>query len=70
MPREPVTREVLRADELALRWGVSEKTLERWRNEGRGPKYMKLGSRIGYPLAAVFEFERAAGRISTSERDE
>lgn len=27
--------------QLANRWGVSEATLERWRSEGIGPRYLK-----------------------------
>lgn len=37
--------------QLAARWGMSEKTLERWRTLGTGPMYLKLGSRVMYPLA-------------------
>ena len=29
--------------ELCNRWQVSEATLERWRSEGVGPIYVKLG---------------------------
>lgn len=35
---------------LATRWCVSEATLERWRTEGIGPKYLKLGGRVLYLL--------------------
>ena len=37
-------------NELATRWGVSPKTLQRWRSEGRGPRYLKLSKRVSYPL--------------------
>ncbi len=43
-------RRVLNELELADRWGMSNKTLQRWRSEGRGPKYLKLSKRVGYPL--------------------
>jgi transposase-like protein len=33
---------VLSENELAERWGVNPKTLQRWRSEGRGPHYLKL----------------------------
>ena len=34
----PGDRRVLNENELAQRWGISPKTLRRWRREGRGPK--------------------------------
>lgn len=30
--------------------GVSPRTIEKWRLEGRGPKYCKLGRRVTYRL--------------------
>ena len=52
----PGDRRVLNENELAQRWGVSPKTLQRWRSEGRGPRYLKLSKRVGYPVDAVIEF--------------
>lgn len=43
--------------ELATRWSMTTKTLYRWRTQNRGPKYMKLGKRILYPLTSVEEYE-------------
>jgi predicted site-specific integrase-resolvase len=31
--------------QLANRWGVSEATLERWRSDGIGPRYLKQSIR-------------------------
>jgi len=64
----PGDRRVLNENELAQRWGVSPKTLQRWRSEGRGPRYLKLSKRVSYPLESVIEFERGALHDSTSER--
>ncbi len=64
----PIERRVLSETELAHRWGVSPKTLQRWRTEGRGPKYLKLSKRVTYPLDAITEYERCALHTSTSER--
>ncbi len=58
----------LNENELAQRWGLSPKTLQRWRSEGRGPRYLKLSKRVSYPLESVIEFERGALHDSTSER--
>jgi hypothetical protein len=36
----------LNQKQLAARWSISEATLERWRSEGMGPKFLKLCVRI------------------------
>lgn len=59
---------VLTEADLASRWGMSPKTLQRWRTEGRGPHYLKLGKRVSYPLKAVIAFEIGAQHISTSKK--
>ena len=64
----PGDRRVLNENALAQRWGISPKTLQRWRSEGRGPKYLKLSKRVSYPLDAVIDFETNALHDSTSER--
>ena len=56
----PGDRRVLNENELAQRWGISPKTLQRWRSEGRGPKYLKLSKRVTYPLDAILVFEEGA----------
>ena len=43
--------------ELAARWGMSPKTLQRWRALNVGPEYLKLGKKIMYPLADVEDYE-------------
>lgn len=45
--------------ELAQRWGISPKTLQRWRTEGRGPRYFKLSKRVCYPFDQILAFENA-----------
>ncbi len=67
-PPTPPERSMLRAEDLARRWRVSPKTLERWRREGDGPHYLKLGGRVSYPLDKVIEFEQDSTRKSTSRR--
>ncbi len=34
--------------QLVARWALSEATLERWRSEGIGPKFLKLCGRVLY----------------------
>ena len=43
--------------DLARRWRVSPRTLERWRWLGQGPAYLKLGAAIAYRLEDVEAFE-------------
>jgi predicted site-specific integrase-resolvase len=46
--------------ELAERWGISRRTLQRWRREGRAPVFLRLGRRIFYKIADIERFEEAA----------
>jgi hypothetical protein len=57
--------------EVARRWRLSPRTLERWRSQGRGPQYLKLGGTVLYRAADIAAFEAsrlhrptsAAGRL-------
>jgi hypothetical protein len=46
--------------DVARRWRVSPRTLERWRYVGTGPRY--LGGRVVYRLSDIEEYERGAVR--------
>ncbi|MCO6052365.1 helix-turn-helix domain-containing protein [Mesorhizobium sp. RP14(2022)] len=64
------TQEHLSQRELAKRWRLSPRTLERWRFTGTGPRFLKLGGRCVYRLQEVEAFESAqlrdkAGRTET-----
>ncbi|MCQ4159217.1 helix-turn-helix domain-containing protein [Roseomonas sp. GC11] len=48
--------------DLANRWGLSIRTLERWRYLNQGPAFLKLGGRILYRLEDVEAFEAAQAR--------
>lgn len=52
--------------ELAVRWGISPRTLERWRWTGEGPNYLKLGGRVAYRLVDIEAYERIIVRTRTS----
>lgn len=45
--------------ELATRWCISPRTLERWRWRGTGPRYIKIGGRVVYRLEDIEAFEAA-----------
>jgi predicted DNA-binding transcriptional regulator AlpA len=42
---------------LARRWGLSHRTLERWRETGEGPRFLKIGGRVVYRMAEIEAFE-------------
>jgi hypothetical protein len=42
---------------LGRRWGLSHRTLERWRHDGTGPAFLKIGGRVVYRLEDVQAFE-------------
>lgn len=67
----PAERCYLTETELANRWNLSPKTLQRWRGLGKGPLFAKFAKKIGYPLLGqrgVLDFERSILYQSTSQR--
>lgn len=65
----PPPKFTLSEADLASRWSMSPKTLQRWRMEGRGPIYLKMGKRVNYSLNAVIAFESCIQHVSTSQRE-
>lgn len=61
-------RIALNEHELAARWGLSVKTLRRWRQEHLGPVFCKFGARVTYLISEVETFERRVSRYSTSSQ--
>jgi hypothetical protein len=53
---------MLLQSELAKRWHMSPRTLERFRYEKKGPAYLKLGGRVVYRLDDIEAYE-AAGLV-------
>lgn len=45
--------------QLARRWSLSPRTLERWRWLRQGPEYLKIGGRVVYRTEDVVAFEAA-----------
>lgn len=45
-------------DQLAKRWQISPRTLERQRWIGEGPRYVKVGGLVRYRSTDVTEYER------------
>lgn len=44
--------------ELAAHWRVTPRTLQRWRAEGFGPAWLRIGGRILYLRDEVLDYER------------
>jgi hypothetical protein len=62
------TRTCLNQKDLAARWTISSRTLERWRWTGDGPAFLKIGGRVVYRLEDVLAYELDRLRRSTAER--
>lgn len=45
--------------ELAVHWGISRRTLQRWRKDGRGPRWLRIEGRVLYRIADIEQYERA-----------
>ncbi|WP_376094345.1 helix-turn-helix transcriptional regulator [Roseomonas sp. CCTCC AB2023176] len=54
---------------LAKRWGISPRTLERWRWLGQGPAYLKIGGSVAYREDDVLAYEAAQRRVATAETE-
>ena len=50
--------------QLARRWALSERTLERWRWRRKGPPFLKIGGRVVYRIDDIETFEAAQRRLS------
>ncbi len=54
---------------LARRWSISRRTLQRWRQLGIGPSFIRLRRRIVYTQAEVEAFEAAHEVKATTARE-
>ena len=61
-----ITRHLNQTD-LARRWRISPRTLERWRWLGQGPCFLKIGNRIAYRIEDIEAFEAAQLRACTGD---
>lgn len=52
-----INKPSLTENNLAERWGVSIKTLQDWRRQGKPPMYLKLGKSVRYPIEIIEKFE-------------
>lgn len=52
--------------DLAARWSISYRTIQRWRSDGGSLPHLKIGKSIRYPLEAVESFEAKNISIPTA----
>lgn len=57
----------LNQKQLAARWHVSEASLERWRCEGIGPKFLEICGRVLHRQADIEAYEERSLQTSTSQ---
>ena len=55
--------------QLARRWSLSPRTLERWRWLKEGPAFLKIGGRVVYKLEDIEQYEAAQRRVIANKRD-
>ncbi len=70
-PLTATEQHYLNEGELARRWGLSPKTLQRWRSEGVGAVFVKFSRRVAYPLqgpGGILDLEQRSRYRSTSQR--
>ena len=65
----PETTPFWNESQLAQRWKLSLKTLQRWRSEGIGPVFVKMRSSVFYPIGEIILFEHSRRRRSTYESE-
>lgn len=67
-PEQKQYAEILLTPEaLGDRWTVAPHTLSQWRWKGNGPRFIKIGKKILYPLEGILMFENERVRSSTSQ---
>ncbi len=48
--------------ELAIRWNKAVGTIERYRADGKGPQYLKIGGQVIYRIEDIEAFEQSCLR--------
>ena len=59
----------LTQDDVAALWSISTNTLRKWRWEGKGPKFVKLGARVVYRESDVMAYAQENIKSSTSKTE-
>jgi len=60
----------LTGPETAARLRLSNGTLNNWRVKGLGPRHLKYGRKVLYPIQEIIAFEQRCLRTSTAQTGE
>lgn len=60
-------RAYLTSKEVADRWRLSDQTMANWRHTGKGPPFIRVGSRVLYPIEGITAFEKLSQQWLTTE---
>lgn len=60
----------VRNAEAAEYLGCSPRTLDHWRSRGRGPKYLKVGTRVLYRISDLDAFVREVETSNSTAADQ
>jgi hypothetical protein len=63
-------RAYLTSKELADRWRLADQTLANWRYAGKGPPFIRVGSRVLYPIEGIHSFERLSSSWLSSDNSQ
>lgn len=66
MPKKTQPR-FLNQRDLADRWQVAEKSLERWRYEGKPPIFTKINGKVLYAMEDIEDLEQISRRQNTGD---
>ena len=58
MPSEEVGDELLTEKQVATKYKISKKSLQRWRWAGTGPRYLKISAAVRYRQTDLDAFVR------------
>lgn len=56
---------LLTSDDLAKRWAISTSTVARWRSDGIGPAFVKIGGQVRYRVQDVEQYEDLSLKVHT-----
>ena len=60
-----ITNKLLTSDQVGEILGVKQQTLANWRASDQGPRWIKVGSLVRYPLSEVKRFLNRCGLTET-----
>jgi hypothetical protein len=59
--------EYLSEKALAKKWGINFRTLQKWRCQGIGPPFIKIGIAVRYSPESIKQFEEERMQLATSK---